>query len=385
LTDLCRAVPGQLEHWLSVSARSLLVRPLVLGLTALAVIGGQHAYAASATSVTVSVDGQRTSVRTHGATVGDALEELHLTVGAHDLLAPASTTKLSDRTTIVLRRGRELALTVDGQTRNVWVTATSVDEALGQIDLRASGALLSADRSRSIPLKGFSLDVRTRKTVQLLDAGKVRRIATNQLQVQQFLHEAKVKLAATDKLSVLRGAKVTNNMVVSITRIHGRQVGEDVAIGYKTVRRADASMYKGTERTIREGRVGVLHRTYALKYVNGKLASKRLAGHSVRTASPVDEIVAYGTKSRPVPKRTVSGTGGLNWGALANCESGGNPRAVSSGGQYRGLYQFSMSTWHGVGGSGDPIDASSSEQTYRAKLLYQRSGRSPWPVCGKYL
>ena len=58
---------------------------------------------------------------------------------------------------------------------------------------------------------------------------------------------------------------------------------------------------------------------------------------------------------------------------------------MSSGWTYRGLYQFSMSTWHGVGGEGDPIDASSAEQTYRAKILYNRSGRSPWPVCGKYL
>jgi hypothetical protein len=38
-----------------------------------------------------------------------------------------------------------------------------------------------------------------------------------------------------------------------------------------------------------------------------------------------------------------------------------------------------------VGGSGNPIDASPDEQTYRAQLLYNREGRSPWPVCGKYL
>ena len=58
---------------------------------------------------------------------------------------------------------------------------------------------------------------------------------------------------------------------------------------------------------------------------------------------------------------------------------------MSSGGTYRGLYQFTMSSWAGVGGSGDPIDASPSEQTYRAQLLYQRSGDAVWPVCGRYL
>ncbi len=68
--------------------------------------------------------------------------------------------------------------------------------------------------------------------------------------------------------------------------------------------------------------------------------------------------------------------------AIAACESGGNPTAVSFGGTYRGLYQFDYGTWASVGGRGDPAAASAAEQTYRAALLYSRSGSSPWPVCG---
>lgn len=68
--------------------------------------------------------------------------------------------------------------------------------------------------------------------------------------------------------------------------------------------------------------------------------------------------------------------------AIASCESGGDPTAVSSDGSYRGKYQFSFETWAAVGGSGDPATASESEQDYRAALLYAQSGSSPWPVCG---
>jgi len=68
--------------------------------------------------------------------------------------------------------------------------------------------------------------------------------------------------------------------------------------------------------------------------------------------------------------------------AIAACESGGNPTAVSSNGAYRGKYQFDYGTWESVGGTGDPAAASEVEQDYRAALLYERAGSSPWPICG---
>ncbi len=68
--------------------------------------------------------------------------------------------------------------------------------------------------------------------------------------------------------------------------------------------------------------------------------------------------------------------------AIAACESGGDPTAVSADGTYRGKYQFDQGTWESVGGHGDPAAAPAAEQDYRAALLYTRSGSSPWPVCG---
>jgi hypothetical protein len=67
---------------------------------------------------------------------------------------------------------------------------------------------------------------------------------------------------------------------------------------------------------------------------------------------------------------------------IAKCESGGDPTAVSPGGHYRGKYQFSLATWHNLGGEGDPADASESAQDRIALKLYKRSGTTPWPSCG---
>ncbi len=68
--------------------------------------------------------------------------------------------------------------------------------------------------------------------------------------------------------------------------------------------------------------------------------------------------------------------------AIAACESGGNP-ATDTGNGFYGKYQFTLQTWHSVGGAGNPAAAGEAEQDRRAALLYAREGASPWPVCGR--
>ena len=102
------------------------------------------------------------------------------------------------------------------------------------------------------------------------------------------------------------------------------------------------------------------------------------------TREPVAEEVTVGTKARPTVTATADG---LNWAALANCESGGRPNAASARGNgYRGMYQFSPRTWASVGGTGDPAAASADEQTARAQIALQQapapgSGRTAGPAC----
>ena len=98
---------------------------------------------------------------------------------------------------------------------------------------------------------------------------------------------------------------------------------------------------------------------------------------------PVTQVVLVGAKAEPTSSGSIPSGGGLNWAALARCESGGNPRAVNPSGYY-GLYQFSLQTWAGVGGAGNPINASVAEQTRRAQILYARAGAGQWS-CGAHL
>jgi hypothetical protein len=94
---------------------------------------------------------------------------------------------------------------------------------------------------------------------------------------------------------------------------------------------------------------------------------------------------AINVAPRELRLESVKLPGGVSRGTLesiAECESHGDPKAVSSDGTYRGKYQFDSGTWESVGGKGDPASAPEGEQDVRAALLYKRTGPTAWPVCG---
>jgi peptidoglycan hydrolase-like protein with peptidoglycan-binding domain len=70
---------------------------------------------------------------------------------------------------------------------------------------------------------------------------------------------------------------------------------------------------------------------------------------------------------------------------IAQCESGGDPTAVSPSGTYRGKYQFSQATWESLGGTGDPAEADENVQDMFAARLYAERGLDPWPTCSKQI
>jgi len=109
-----------------------------------------------------------------------------------------------------------------------------------------------------------------------------------------------------------------------------------------------------------------------------QLSARRVIVKNLRLRRKVRELrerlTAGGAPDVPIPGHLA---------AIAQCESGGNPRAISASGMYRGKYQFSFATWATVGGKGDPAQASETEQDRRAAMLYHRDGPGQWPVCGR--
>jgi peptidoglycan hydrolase-like protein with peptidoglycan-binding domain len=93
---------------------------------------------------------------------------------------------------------------------------------------------------------------------------------------------------------------------------------------------------------------------------------------------PTQDADVPATDTPPAPTPSQAAT----LESIADCESGGDPTAISPTGQYRGKYQFDRQTWQHMGGTGDPAAAPEAEQDARAAQLLARRGTAPWPVCG---
>ncbi|WP_435969651.1 ubiquitin-like domain-containing protein [Streptomyces sp. Qhu_M48] len=357
--------------------RRLVPQALVVAFLA----GGTSAFVADDKAVRLSVDGVPRTFHTFADDVEELLADEGVTVGAHDIVAPAPAEALSSGDEIVVRYGRPVALTLDGQRRQVWTTARTVEGALRQLGVRAEGAHLSVSRGAPISRQGLALDVRTERTITFLADGRERTVRTNAASVREALAEAGITLSGQDTTSVAADSFPRDGQTVNVLRITGsRQVREE-AIPYAVERVRDPELFAGTEVVERQGVTGVRRVTYSLRTVNGVRQRPRRTGEEI-VREPVTRVVRVGTRRPPA---SVAGADGLDWGALAACESGGRPNAVDPSGTYGGLYQFDPGTWRSLGGSGTAQNAPAAEQTFRAKKLYVQRGASPWPHCGRRL
>jgi LysM repeat protein len=111
------------------------------------------------------------------------------------------------------------------------------------------------------------------------------------------------------------------------------------------------------------------------------VSSKSSSSKSASSKSASSKSKAR-TSAKAAPVRSSSG---VNWVAVAACESGDNWRANTGNGFYGGL-QFSESTWLAYGGGKYARTAnlaSESEQIAVADRVLAGQGIGAWPVCGR--
>jgi uncharacterized protein YabE (DUF348 family) len=345
-----------------------------------AMVVGVSAFVSFDKTIELSVDGKTEKVHTFAGTVAGVLAREGITVTDRDQVVPPLDRQVAEGQRIAIRFGRPIDLDMDGSTRRVWVTATNVNEALDELGIRDDNMYVSASRSEPIGRQGLQLRVLTPRDVTVIADGKARELSTVATSVRQVLLEAGISLGSLDQVGPNLDAAPKDGSTIRVVRVDARRITVKTDIPFPVQEIKDRTMFVGERKIVTPGVKGVKEQTIDLVSKDGKVSQRSTVSSRV-VKQPTPQVVRVGTKPTQYAR---TGLENLNWAALAQCESGGDPHAVNPAGYY-GLYQFNVTTWRSVGGSGMPNDAPAREQTYRAQLLYKERGASPWPVCGRRL
>ena len=289
------------------------------------------ASAASGKRVTLTVDGVSSPVTTTAPTVRDLLTEQAIDFDSSDLVSPGYGSEIVSGMAVSWTPATLVYVRQDGDRTAHKVVGQTVREVRRELELP------SASDATFARLETYSYK-----------NGVVYSPGGRKMDADQNVRE--------ESLAIVHKVRVTFP-------------DSTVRVKPKVVKDRSKLVRSGGKRVYKDGRNGAKHVVYKKRFVDGDLASKRIVKSRV-VKEPKRRVVRIGT--------------GPNWIGLADCESGGNPKAVNPSGFY-GLYQFSISTWRAVGGKGIPTDYGYWEQTKRAWKLYKVSGRSPWPHCGSRL
>ena len=382
-------------------------------------VGGTGAVVTMNKPVTLEVNGQAEEIRTFGGTVGDILDSHEIDVDKRDQVKPGVGTKVDRDMTITVNTAKKVALSVDGKETNEWTNANTVGQALADLGVDAKGADLNAKASQRLKEEGNDIDVTTSKDLTVVADGKDHKVSAAVGTAKEALKQTGVKLEKDDFLSVPMSADVSDGQVLTVNRVENKTVKDKQSIEAKVETKKSSSLYEGETKVESEGKDGQKQVTYKVKTINGEEVKKEKKDEKV-LSEPETKVVLKGTKEKEAPADTGgsdsgdsgssdsgdsgsdsgdSSTGGgdsgssggtmsteeikamlggpgSKWYQVVQCESNFDPKA--SNGTHFGLFQFLPQTWHSMGGSGNPADASPQEQFQRAKKLQAEAGWGQW-------
>jgi resuscitation-promoting factor RpfB len=195
----------------------------------------------------VYVDGRRYEVRTHAATVGDALRYAGISVHAEDRVLPGVEAKLEPGAVVQVQRAQPVAIRADGQMHQVRTLATTVGACLAEVGIgvgpgdeiwlgptqvRLDTTLFGASSARrQVSYRGGLrsdlnatagnppvIALRRAATLVLRDGGTNNSMHTTATTVGQVLAEHDVRLYLGDAVNPGLQEPVTAGMTVTIQR-----------------------------------------------------------------------------------------------------------------------------------------------------------------------
>jgi uncharacterized protein YabE (DUF348 family) len=250
--------------------------------------------------------------------------------------------------------------------------STPADAAQGSQQKSLTSASVSVSSTHSI----LPMQIRLPAQVRVIVDGRSRTLKTTAFTVADVIKESHISLGPLDLINTPLPTGVFPGLQIRVTRIKVVSSTKQVKIPYVVKKVFDKKMLVGRRIVKSQGVSGIALVHAVRTLADGKVVKTKIVSN-VMIKPAHSALIIVGTRPRTVDE--------LNWAAVANCESRGNPRSSNSANGYYGMFQFTVTAWKTAGGEGNPMDYPAAEQLMRAKRLYAIRGWRAWPTCGKLL
>jgi uncharacterized protein YabE (DUF348 family) len=274
--------------------------------------------------VTLVVDGKSMSISTFAGSVGEILEGYGVPLGPHDTVAPGVEARVADGMAIQVLHAKEITVVLNGRTRNVYVTGSTVDDVLEHINVRLRQRdMVEPSRSSRIE-EGDVIVFREAVKVRVLIDGQDRRVITNAPSVAYLLDSMGVVLDKRDRVIPSADSELVPDTRIRVVRVKVQRVTEQAAIAYGTNVVYSDRLLQGQRQVDRAGVSGLQELTYRVRLEDGVEVSKILLERRV-LREPVNQILVIGTREPNV-----------QWGIASWYDWDG--QSAPCGGRLYGLY-----------------------------------------------
>lgn len=258
---------------------------------ALVCVTAVTALATAHVEYTVEVNGVSRPHSAWATTIEEALNDAGITLEAHDLVSPSRTEGIADGATIVVRKAHPVGLTINGEQRTVWTTASSLDDILSAADPYGAGATIAASRSAS---RGTLPALTSRpQNVTVTFAGAQRSVFMRPGDdIRALLSSAGISVGPLDRVTVFSQAGALNVKVSTVTR---GTVTVDTPTDFTERTEQSAELFAGESMVTTKGAPGTKRQTVWQETIDGSVVHKAVLSEE-EVAAPQEQIRSAGTK-----------------------------------------------------------------------------------------
>lgn len=252
-------------------------------------------YQGTKNSVVINANGEQLEVATHEKTVKDVLAAQNITVSEYDKLSPSLDTKVVSGMTIDWEQAEEITISVDGNQSSIWTTEKRVKNILEEANIEVAehdDISLGLDTEVGADHK---IDIQKAFQLTLVDGLEERQVWSTSTTVANFLKQQGITLGEYDRVEKTMEEVIAPGDRIAVVRVEKVTDVVEESIDFAIEKKTDSSLLKGKEKVVTAGKKGTVERTFEVVKENGKVVSKTLQKENIVEA-PTKQVVAVGTK-----------------------------------------------------------------------------------------